>query len=494
MTDAIPTFHLGPIDAVGGVQPAASAANPAADLEGADVIYSDLPFIQEDAGALAAPAPAAQAQVPAGVPECDFGSCFVIHSEGPGVTTLAIGEEDNAGGYIALPVIDGVAFMEPPVEDFGAVTHYAEYEVSTLAIGEEEGGIAVADAGAVFESHDGQAAAIVSNAPAYAPYEPAPTQVAFERPVYRTVEPVPAIGQEPVFEAPPVYAYAQPVPQPDPRYGTMAPVTGTVAYDPAPIVETVSVAEVAAPRAKPAGLEMAGVPLPEAKPGVGGIPIVPASISTVEPTGVSAAAQGDYVSVGSYDDYLRSLGEESTAPAPVSAVGEPLPATESVSLEPVTSVAPAAVSTAEPVAPLASPEPSGRVERTYIPAREAALPADPAPAAVNVVDPSAADAARETSLPRVKPAQEDASLTAPSIAPAAPAGLGAPATGDSTTLLPADTAGETATASEIEARAPREDGRPIADPPAGNLDAPRLTEEDFRITTLALGEEEAGGG
>ena len=36
-------------------------------------------------------------------PACDGSSCFIVHNDGPGVTTLSIGEEDGGGGeYLAV--------------------------------------------------------------------------------------------------------------------------------------------------------------------------------------------------------------------------------------------------------------------------------------------------------------------------------------------------------------------------------------------------------
>ena len=66
-------------------------------------------------------------------PACEGGNCLIVGG-GPGVTTLSIGEEDGNGEYLTRAVVDGVEFLEPPVDTF---TSGGDFQFATLAIGED---------------------------------------------------------------------------------------------------------------------------------------------------------------------------------------------------------------------------------------------------------------------------------------------------------------------------------------------------------------------
>ncbi len=71
-------------------------------------------------------------------PACEGGNCLIVGG-GPGVTTLSIGEEDGNGDYLTRAVVDGVEFLEPPIDTF---TSGGDFQFATLAIGEDSGSVA----------------------------------------------------------------------------------------------------------------------------------------------------------------------------------------------------------------------------------------------------------------------------------------------------------------------------------------------------------------
>ena len=121
-------------------------------------------------------------------------------------------------------------------------------------------------------------------------------------------------------------------------------------------------------------------------------------------------------------------------------------------------------------------------------------PVETAPLAVTTSTTPAIGAIETSAAPRIKPA----SFTTPGPAALPPlqtvpiqteVPLPVPSpVGPSSTIAPETLFGTSAGSSAFTIDGPIPSGKPEG------VEAPRLSDEDFRITTLALGEEEAGGG
>lgn len=410
-------------------------------------------------------------------PACDAGGCFIVHGEGPGVTTLSVGEEGGGGGdFIALPVLDGVGFLEAPAPSFVGV---ADYNITTLAIGEDQGsGVS--------------SVAEIGSETAQSP------QFAME-PVYGTTE----IGSvAPLHTAQTDLAPIQTVPIVEPRAkpesamaASAMPATDVASAQPQ--VSPVELGPIAEPRAKPETLTSFTFPLPDMKPGS----FAASGVETASATSTGTqASNGNYVSVGDYDSYVASVGSGTPAAsieladtpvaveAPISDAATPAtPSSVAVTFNappPVTDVAAPSTSMAgAPVTPAPAVETAApeRVEMTFQPVGSAPVE-------------SVADA---IAAPRMKPA----SFTTPG-----PASL-APIQTVPIDTVPIQTAPGLApmpVSSEVSVVAPQAetgmtfttvDGPvPMGKPEGVSVESPRLSDEDFKITTLAYGEEDAGGG
>jgi len=349
-----------------------------------------------------------------GSPACDGSGCYIVHGDGPGVTTLSIGEEDGGSDYLSVPVVDGSEFLVPPSN---SISSGPSYEVTTLAIGEEDGGVASAGS---------------------------------------------AIGTSPTPIASPIQSEFQfaledtPLPR---LSAASATAEAHVAHSPLPPVQTVPIIE---PTAKPTRVASVESPVPEIKPLVPG-------------TQIAATPNTSYQSVGDYESYLTGMakGDSGTSVATSSVSG----------VEPSTSAAglnPTAIYVPPPLAPLelfefAAPEPY--VAITYAPPPLAPLERVEVVLQPIATTPIASAGLDSVVAPRMKPA---------SFTTSGPATLGPIETVpiQSTTAIPSDLTSSSIINGPI----------PIEKPESASLDAPRLTEDDFKITTLALGEEESGGG
>lgn len=378
-------------------------------------------------------------------PACIDGGCFVVHGEGPGVTTLSVGEEDGGvGDYITLPVLDGALFLEPPISDFAGgsgisdpVASTAEYDVTTLAIGEEDGGFAAAPA-EIGGSNTVIGTESVERRFTMEPiYDSAPTLA----PGVSEVASAP-IG---VIETTPIVT---PIAKPEFAGATIESVQLATANSPLPPIQTVPIVE---PRAKPLELAGSSFPLPEIKPE--GIFAAASPAAGTSVAGVDTAASTQYVSVGDYDSYLASLGGSETS---VASAGE-------------SSGSPITVEVAKP-------------DNVY------AIYSSPPPAPEAVAQPTTASEIKPATFTTTEPATLPPLQTVP-IQTDSALDLNQSATdwsGASSSVQSSTEIGGTFTTVD----APLPSGKPEGI--AG--DAPRLSDEDFRISTLALGEEESGGG
>ena len=419
-------------------------------------------------------------------PACDGSTCFIVHGEGPGVTTLSIGEEDGgaAGDFLALPVVDGVQFMEPPVTSFADA---GEFDITTLAIGEEDGGVASAapEIGGA-QPHTPEIA--TGGQFALQPMPMAKPEMAVSSQSVQFAEVQGALGP---IETTPI---VEPRMKPEVPSGTFmaaAPAAATL-----PPVQTTPIMQ---PRAKPADFTFASAaPVPEMKP-ESTMSAAAVKAEVAESATGAAPAGGNFVSVGDYDSYIASLGGGSSAPATTDA------ASGSSASEAVAAVeAPATPSsvTVTYVPPPPAPSESGATETVEAPQTATTETADPvmpvdtaAPTRVEMVlqpvAPAPVAATADVAAPRMKPAsfttQGPASL--PPIDTVAIETSPAPVSETIFTMPQAKPAVDSGQSfSTVDAPAPAGKPEGVA------ADAPRLSAEDFRITTLALGEEDAGGG
>ena len=504
-----------------------------------------------------------------GTPTCDSG-CYIVTGEGPGVTTLSIGEEDSGGSdFFALPMVDGVEFLEPPVTSFASagdfdffleppVTSFAsasDNDITTLAIGEEDGGSIgpVAEIGNAYSS-----AAPVANESteigqqfSFAPIETMPFSEPMIAQTFETVsvqsglppiETTPIIGSAsfaepelkpmtsmqpiemasvqsglPPIETTPIIgsaSFAEPRMKPtvsaqpvetasvqldlppleatpilgsasfaEPRMKptvsaqpieTASTQSGSNPIETTPIVGSDSFIE---PRVKPASIASSGSPLPDLKPSV-----IPASIgvAAADVAVIPTSADEDVVSVGDYDSYLASLsGSENNADAAVTGgeAVEPTVVQAAVTYEPP----PAAPELSLQSMIAVTPEPAVVVQET----------ATTQVAALDITQPITDSVATipqmtDSQSPRVKPA----TFTSPgpaTLPPIETVPIQANAIGD-VSVQQGVPLGSNAAFATIDGPVP-------SGKPAGlSGDSPRLSADDFRITTLALGEEDAGGG
>lgn len=248
------------------------------------------------------------------------GSTASAHAApGPGLTTLALGEED--GGMAMAPELSPPA---PPAADGG-------YQVTTLAIGEEDGGGAVAQ----YDAH-----ATIGSDYASLPNAARPTGMESN---YGTMQPIYSPG-EPEYPA-----FAKTSQTPDLlNFHPVARIPKTV------IVQTTPVMTQAPAIMAP----VTNQPMVMATAPVGTLP---------QPVTQTAG----FESVGSYDDYVQSLGGGTAAPAPTPApTYEPfVPSYEQTAPAPSPYTAP--VMSAEPMQkPHSAPAPNAAfapsTEATYV--------------------------------------------------------------------------------------------------------------------------------
>jgi len=397
-------------------------------------------------------------------PACDGSTCFIVHSDGPGVTTLSLGEEDGGGvgEFLTLPVVDGVEFLEPPAMNFADA---GQFDITTLAIGEEDGGIASA------------APEIGSMEPVYSAPEigqqlalqPIPLSKPEMSVTTQTVQIAEVQSQLPPIETTPII---EPRMKPETTASAMAPIAFAPAATPLPAGQ---VSSVTAPRAKPTDFAFDLGPLPAMKPAaVGG---TTAAIPETAITQPAAPAEGNFVSVGDYDSYIASLSGGDTAVSDTASVSAPATAA------PQSPVAPA-----ETTVTYSPPPPAPDTAVTYV-----APPAAPSEA-VTYVQPAPTQpvaAEPEAMTPRMKPA----TFTTPGPASLPPIETVPIETSPAITTNPVEMTLQPATGFEPTFNFATVDApMPAGKPEGSGLDTPRLSEEDFRITTLALGEEDAGGG
>ncbi len=476
-----------------------------------------------------------------GSPACDGSNCYIVHGDGPGVTTLSIGEEDGGmtGGseFFTLPVIDGSEFLAPPTS---SLAETPSYDVTTLAIGEEDGGavsagpeIGASQSSAVSGQSDSQF--VVETTPLPTPNTAyAESSVVTVQSTLPPIQTVPITGSEFALEATPLPRAnsSQATPSTELAQSTLppietVPITGSqfaleatplpranaaqaapsveLSQSTLPPIETVPITD---PVSKSTGIASVETPLPELKPAEYG-------------NGQIVVDSGkNVVSVGDYDAYLASMGKgvgsaTAVAAAPTTAVAPTVDAqtqaTETASIQQPAEISgqnPAAVYVPPPLAPLevfefAEPEPF--VAITYVPPPLApieqatfaspASPDVPSDVKVTYAPPPLAPERVETVLQPVvtapiSPAGIDSVVT-PRIKPATFTTPG-PAALPPIETVPIQT--PQVSPSDLTNGAVIGVPTPVEKPEAASLDAPRLTDEDFKITTLALGEEESGGG
>ncbi len=516
-----------------------------------------------------------------GSPACDGSNCYIVHGDGPGVTTLSIGEEDGGmageSGFLTLPVIDGSEFLAPSAS---SLAETPSYDVTTLAIGEEDGG--AVSASPEIGSSQSNAVSNLSDSQFVVETTPLPTpsttyvdsglgSVSSTLPPIQTV---PITGSEFALEATPLpranssqdapsTALAQsilppiqtvpitgsqftlettPLPRAHSSQATPStelaqstlppiqtvPITGSefaldatplpranaaqaapsveLAQSTLPPVETVPITE---PVSKSTSVASVETPLPELKPAEYG-------------NGQIVVDSGkNVVSVGDYDAYLASMGKgvdgsaTAVAAAPTTAVAPAVDVqtqtTETASIQQPAEISgqnPAAVYVPPPLAPLevfefAEPEPF--VAITYVPPPLAPIEQ------ATFTSPASPDVPSDVKItyapPPVAPERVEVVLQPAVAAPISPAGLDsvvAPRIKPATFTTPGPAALppiETVPIQTPQVSPPDLTNgsvigvpTPVEKPEAASLDAPRLTDEDFKITTLALGEEESGGG
>lgn len=410
-------------------------------------------------------------------PACDGSTCFIVHSDGPGVTTLSLGEEDGggAGEFLTLPVVDGVQFMEPPVTSFADA---GQFDITTLAIGEEDGGMA----SAAPEIGSTQPSFEVSDANQQFALQPMPTAKPEMTIAPQTVQTAEVQSQ---FASAGTTQIVEPRMKPETTAFSMAPIVYAPAATPLPPIQTTPIST---PRAKPTEIAAPAAPLPEMKPATVAAapapmaaptpmaaPAAPAASAVTSAPQPAAASGENFVSVGDYDSYIASLGGGEGTTTAATTGGSEAVATAEVPVAPTTTTVtyapppPAPVSTAVTY----SPPPAAPVE--------AMSSAQPAPAA----------AMEETVAPRMKPA----TFTTPGPATLPPIQTVPIQSSPAVTADPIQLSPQAAPVAESTFNfATIDTPMPAGKPEGSGLDAPRLSEEDFRITTLALGEEDAGGG
>ncbi len=234
---------------------------------------------------------------------------------GPGVTTLAIGEEDGGGAAVAAPEIGAMSTPSSSSSSDGG------YQVTTLAIGEEDGGVSTSN-----DQHTvigGPASGgYGAMQPIYSPGEPQYSRFAktsettdilnFSPIAHGSVSGASApsaTGHMPESASPQDYGTMQPIYSPgEPEYAAYAKTTETadlLNFHPVTRVPKTAIPQTPPPMAPPVN-----VPAPATEQ-----PIVMASTS-VGALPESVPQSGSFESVGSYEDYVRSLTATPAAPAP----------------------------------------------------------------------------------------------------------------------------------------------------------------------------------
>ena len=578
------TFNIGPVSD-------AALRSSRADGAGTDATIGTK-FEQAQAASLRSTALAGHAS-----PACDGGGCLVFHGDGPGVTTLSIGEEEGVGDFLSRPVVDGTEFLEPPVDNFASV---GEHDITTLAIGEEDGGFAAAP------THMAPAQAMPTQA---MPAAPASIQIGeMQRAGYAPYEPASmAIGESSVEFAAPrelfspgrtaassgaAFADRGPATVPIPvaeGYGKMAPIyspeelsggrvtmefASTAPASTAPTSETFQT-----PRAKPALFALDGSPVPDVKPGIAApttaIATTPVPMPEIKP------ATATFTTSTSPMPEIKPVGAAADAPVEIGSapVAETKPEADAVDTSAASRSAPAdtpdgasggSLTIADILKESKEKTPTVSNGTISVGDYDAYMAGEGAPAPAGIYeyefDGKTPNAEAAHSTPEMTPANtrdpavslgetqpEDATKAAgntPAAAPESvhtttftntPSGLSAPSTGDAGMIdqaidspeistpttyeffpKPSGAAPEGTATSEgivsesanVETDVPNpvysttfsappaeleSMGAPKTKPdvPVSGVeggDSPGLTDEDFRITTLALGEEEAGGG
>ncbi len=250
---------------------------------------------------------------------------------------------------------------------------------------------------------------------------------------------------------PPIGGFSAPGNSPLPRQGIV---------EVAPAVETVPIV---GPRLKPAVLAGLETPYPGIKP--------EQSVATADAAqynGTFLQAEGPveqtYISVGDYDSYLAASGSGGQISSTAD-IGADESSVQSVG---GTVLNAAAVYVPPPLAPIES------FEFTVSEPVSAETTADNSKA-VPVITPAKFTTTQPSALPVSLPPVE---IISPE------------STVNGTAVPETATAGLSAAASESFLNSPV----PLEKPPEMSKDLPRLSEDDLRITTLAFGEEEAGGG
>ena len=490
------TFNLDPVAST-AQQGAASGATESTAAIGAkyDIVQSSVQSTAQSNAHLSGVAS----------PACADGGCFVVHGEGPGVTTLSVGEEDGGtDGFITLPVVDGSLFLEPPVTDFAG----ADYQVTTLAIGEEDGGAAVASSEIGGSSSAAEISAVEPGFTMEPIYDSQPAPLSAAPQV--AAAPAGTIQTTPI-QTTPIYT---PTPKPAATGATIDSIQTATARSPLPPVQTVPITQPATTQTELAG---SSFPLPGVKPDVTFASVGAEGSSVV---GAGGASDTNLVSVGDYDAYLESMGKSGSstavagnvtpdqssqavyAPPPLAPL-EPFLSSTEVAGNVTTAQSSQAVYAPPPLAPLEPfvlpPVSADTVTITYSPPPLA--PDVVAPTRVEVVlqpvttSPSTVSAPDTVVSPRMKPA----TFTTPGPATLPPiqtvpietvpiqTDVFVPSTSVVSPQTPVSTEiGGTFTTIDTPL--------PAGKPEAANAEAPRLSDDDFRISTLALGEEEAGGG
>lgn len=242
-------------------------------------------------------------------------STYAQHGPGPGLTTLAVGEED--GGGMAMPPAHGP--MSTPQAEGG-------FQVTTLAIGEEDGG-GYGTMQPIRDDHGIIGGASVGNH-------------------------LPPVGNHGASEA---YGRMQPIYSPGeaeyPAFAKTSQTPDLLNFHPVARVPKTAIAPPVAAAAAPVTVAAPTTAQP--------ITMAPS------PVGIHTGAvpqSGDYQTVGSYEDYLNSVSGQTTAPA---APYQPAPVEAGAVYEPLAEPAMAAPS----YAPIED-APSQPAYETYQPAVE----------------------------------------------------------------------------------------------------------------------------
>ena len=268
------------------------------------------------------------------------------HDPGPGLTTLAVGEEDGGGGGMT---------MAPEQGSMSTAYSDGDLQVTTLAIGEEDGGGAQFGYGSmspIGDDHSMIGGGVQTDRVSSVGMEGLPEGYGTMQPIYS-----PGEAEYPAFaktsETPDLLNF-HPVAR-IPK--TQLPHSVPVAAPPAPVYAPVTTQPMVM-QATPVGA------LPQAAP-----------------------VSGNYESIGSYEDYVRGLTGSTTAPTVEAAPMEMQPAdTVYAPAEPVYDPV-ATTPTYEPVYEPVQTQPAAPVyEAADIPAAEPVYEAHQSPASTSVYE------------------------------------------------------------------------------------------------------------